>query len=123
LRKSLLFVDRNSTPLSYEKLNFALNDHVVLLSYNELSQEIASFYCEQGEKVLLIDLDPEIHAHFQIKKNHNICARYADMEDPEVWEEFAFHKAKIVISCMIGGQDAEIQIARFLKERNRDVPF
>ncbi len=122
-RGPLQFMDRRSAPIQHDDIGFELEDHVVLLSYNELSEEIASFYDERGEKVLLIDLDPEIHAHFHGQDDHHIVAQYADMEDPEVWHEFAFDKAKIVISCMIGGQDAEIQIARFLKERNPNVPF
>lgn len=122
-RVPLQFMDRRSAPMPHDDIEFELEDHIVLLSYNELSEEIAAFYDEQGEKVLLIDLDPEIHAHFHYQEDHHIVAQYADMEDPDVWHEFAFDKAKMVISCMIGGQDAEIQIARFLKERSPHVPF
>lgn len=123
LRKPLNFVDRRSRPLQLEVHDFVLENHIVVLCYNELSEEIAAFYGKQGERVLLIDIDPEIHSHFKSHDNHNIVAQYADMADPDVWHDFAFEKAKMVISCMIGGQDAEIQIARYIKEKNPNVPF
>ncbi|MEE8396017.1 MAG: NAD-binding protein, partial [bacterium] len=67
--------------------------------------------------------DPEITAHFTKQEDHNIVPLYADMYDPDVWSEFHFDKAKIIISCMVRGQEAEIGIARWLRERNKDVPF
>ena len=45
------------------------------------------------------------------------------MADPDVWEDLAFHKAKVVISCMDGGQEAELAISRWLKKESPDVPF
>jgi Kef-type K+ transport system membrane component KefB len=123
LRRPLHFVDRRSRPIVLDALDFELENHIVLLSYNEISEEIADFYAAQGEKVLLIDLDPEIHSHFHRQAGHHIVAMYADMQDPDIWHEFAFEKAKMVISCMIGGQDAEIQIARYINETNPNVPF
>ncbi|MCH8888320.1 MAG: NAD-binding protein, partial [SAR324 cluster bacterium] len=91
--------------------------------FNGIAHDLMEFYSERGEKVLLIDLDPEIHQHFQTDKNHNAVPLYADMDDPDVWKEFHFDKAKIVISCMVRGQEAEIAIARWIKERNPDVLF
>lgn len=123
LRRPLHFVDRRSHPTQLDVQDFELKNHIVLLCYNELSEEIANFYGKQGERVLLIDLDPEIHSYFKDKEGHNIVAQYADMEDPDIWHDFAFEKAKMVISCMIGGQDAEVQIARYIQEKNPKVPF
>lgn len=123
LRRPLHFVDRRSRPIQLDVQDFVLENHIVVLCYNELSEEIAAFYGQQGERVLLIDIDPEIHSHFKSQDGHNIVAQYADMQDPDVWHDFALEKAKIVISCMIGGQDAEIQIARYIREKNPNVPF
>ena len=39
----------------------------MVLSYNELAAEIAGHYAEKGEKVLLMDLDPEITEFFREK--------------------------------------------------------
>ena len=123
-RRPLQFVDRHSIPYQVQAhSDFKFEDHVVILSFNEISQEIAEFYSARGERVLLIDIDPEITAHFSEQDGHNIFPLYADMYDPDVWSEFHFDRAAIIISCMVRGQEAEIGIARWLKERNRDVPF
>ena len=123
IRGMLRFVDNHSAPYQVESFDFEFKDHVVVLSYNELSGEIADFYAQRGEKVLLMDLDPEITEFFKSKENSNIIPLYADMEDPDVWEQFAFDKAKLVISCLDEGQEAEIGISQFLKQRSPDVPF
>jgi len=117
-RRRLRFIDRHSAPYQIEaERDFKFEDHVVILSFNEISQEIADFYDGRGERVLLIDIDPDITHHFAKQEGHNIVPLYADMDDPDVWSEFNFDKAKIVISCLVRGQEAEIGIARWLKER------
>ena len=101
-----------------------MENHVVLMEYNELSIEISDFYAKRGEKVLLLDLDPDITDHFEHEHGHsNIHAHYANMQDPDVWENLAFDKAKVVISCMDAGQEAEMGMARWLKKNAPDVPF
>ena len=45
------------------------------------------------------------------------------MADPDVWENLAFNKAKVVISCIDGGQEAELAISRWLKKEAPEVPF
>ena len=123
-RPRLRFIDRHSAPYQIEaERDFKLEEHVVILSFNEISHEIADFYAGRGERVLLIDIDPDITHHFAKQEGHNIVPLYADMDDPDVWNEFNFDKAKIVISCLVRGQEAEIGIARWLKEQNADVPF
>ena len=96
---------------------------MIILSFNEIAHDLMEFYSERGEKVLLIDIDPEINQHFQKETNHNAVPLYADMYDPDVWKEFHFNKAKMVISCMVRGQEAEIAIARWIKARNPKVLF
>ena len=123
-RRHFGFIDRRSIPYQIQShLDFDFEDHIIILSYNEIAHEIADFYKQSGKKVLLIDIDPEIIHYFQTENTHNIVPLYADMDDPDVWEEFHFHKAKIIISCMIRGQNAELGIARWLKERGCEVPF
>ncbi len=123
-RSRLLFMDKRSMEEEEEHEELEMEDHVVILSFNELSQEIADFYSQNNQKVLLLDLDPDITDYF--KKNHsnsNIVAKYADMQDPDVWEHFAFEKARIVISCLDEGQEAEIGICHYLHEKSDHVPF
>ena len=120
----LTFLDRRSIPSQIQHAaGFSFEGHVVLLSFNEISQEIARWFASRGQRVLLVDIDPDIHHHFAGTDGHNIVAVYADMVDPEVWEEFHFDKASLIVSAMIDGQDAEIGLARWLRERNADVPF
>ncbi len=123
-RPRLRFIDRHSAPYQIEaERDFKFEDHVVILSFNEISHEIAEFYGDRGEQVLLIDIDPEITEHFNVREDHNIVSLYADMYDPDVWQEFHFDKAKIIISCMVRGQEAELAIARWLEEKRHDVPY
>lgn len=103
---------------------FVMENHVVIMEYNDLAVEIADFYAKRGQQVLLLDLDPDITAYFESLHGHsNIHAHYSDMQDPDVWENLAFDKAKVVISCMDGGQEAEMGIARWLKDRAPEIPF
>jgi len=104
--------------------DFVMEGHVVIMEYNELAIEIADFYAERGEQVLLLDLDPHIIEYFEHQHGHsNIHAHYSNMADPDVWEDLAFDKAKVVISCIDGGQEAEMAIARWLKIEAPEVPF
>ena len=45
------------------------------------------------------------------------------MEDPDVWKQFAFEKAKVVVSCLVEGQEMELGIAAYLAEHAPDTPF
>lgn len=119
---SVAFLERNIAPRELsEEHDFELKDHVVLLTFNELSQEIADFYEERGERVLLVDIDPEIYEYFREKLDGNIVPLYADGTDHEVWSTYQFDKAKLVVSCDSGIQDANVDLARYLK--NSEVPF
>ncbi|MBC8259288.1 MAG: cation:proton antiporter [SAR324 cluster bacterium] len=125
LAKVLSFMDGRSTAAAESgEEEFAMEGHVVIMEYNELAIEIADFYAERGQNVLLLDLDPRIIDYFEKQHGHsNIHAHYSNMADPDVWEDLAFDKAKIVISCMDGGQEAELAITRWLKITAPDVPF
>ena len=119
------FMDGRSTTASDEVSDdIKLDGHVVIMEYNELAIEIADFYAQRGEQVLLLDLDPHIIEYFEKQHGHsNIHAHYSNMADPDVWEDLAFNKAKVVISCIDGGQEAELAISRWLKKEAPEVPF
>jgi Trk K+ transport system NAD-binding subunit len=123
--KLLNFMDGRSTAVTESgSEGFVMEGHVVIMEYNELAIEIADFYAKRGQQVLLLDLDPHIIEHFENQHGHsNIHAHYSNMADPDVWEDLAFGKAKVVISCMDGGQEAELAISRWLKKESPDVPF
>ena len=123
--KTLSFMDgRSIVAAESGDEDFVMEGHVVIMEYNELAIEIADFYAERGEQVLLLDLDPHIIEYFEHQHGHsNIHAHYSNMADPDVWEDLAFDKAKVVISCIDGGQEAEMAISRWLKLEAPDVPF
>ncbi|MBF0238248.1 MAG: cation:proton antiporter [SAR324 cluster bacterium] len=122
--KSIGFIDRHASETVKAEHGMEMRNHVVIMEYNHLSIEIADFYAQRGQNVLLLDLDPSIHAHFAKQHGHsNIHAHYSDMKDPEVWTKLCFDKAKIVISCMDGGQEAEMAIAGWLNKHAPSVPF
>ena len=123
--KILSFMDgRSIGAAESDDDDFVMEGHVVIMEYNELAIEIADFYAQRGEQVLLLDLDPHIIEYFEHQHGHsNIHAHYSNMADPDVWEDLAFDKAKVVISCIDGGQEAEMAIARWLKIEAPDVPF
>jgi len=123
--KTLSFMDgRSAAAEESGSEEFVMDGHVIIMEYNELAIEIADFYAQRGQQVLLLDLDPDITDYFENQHGHsNIHAHYSNMADPDVWEDLAFNKAKIVISCMDGGQEAEMAISRWLKKESPDVPF
>ena len=123
--KTLSFMDGRSIGATESgDEDFVMEGHVVIMEYNELAIEIADFYAQRGEQVLLLDLDPHIIEYFEHQHGHsNIHAHYSNMADPDVWEDLAFDKAKVVISCIDGGQEAEMAISRWLKIEAPDVPF
>ncbi|MDP7630056.1 MAG: cation:proton antiporter [SAR324 cluster bacterium] len=123
LAKSLNFVDTHAEEEEVAAAGFEMENHVVIMSYNELAMEIADFYAKRGQQVLLLDLDPEITGYFEEHHHdNNIHAHYSDMQDPDVWGDMGFDKAKVVVSCMDGGQEAEVAIARWLNKEGK-VPF
>jgi Kef-type K+ transport system membrane component KefB len=121
----LSFMDGRSTAAQEDASDeIKLEGHVVIMEYNELAIEIADFYAQRGQQVLLLDLDPRIIEYFEQQHGHsNIHAHYSNMADPDVWEDLAFNKAKVVISCIDGGQEAELAITRWLKKEAPEVPF
>jgi Kef-type K+ transport system membrane component KefB/Trk K+ transport system NAD-binding subunit len=121
----LSFMDGRTTTAEEEVSDdIKLDGHIVIMEYNELAIEIADFYAQRGEQVLLLDLDPHIIEYFEKQHGHsNIHAHYSNMADPDVWENLAFNKAKVVISCIDGGQEAELAISRWLKKEAPEVPF
>ena len=123
--KTLSFMDGRSIGAAESgDEDFVMEGHVVIMEYNELAIEIADFYAQRGEQVLLLDLDPRIIEYFEHQHGHsNIHAHYSNMADPDVWEDLAFDKAKVVISCIDGGQEAEMAISRWLKIEAPHVPF
>ena len=119
-------LNRNISALDLENnQQVVLKDHVVLLGFNEIAQEIGEFYEDQltPERVLLIDCDPEIIKHFQERKDSNVDPVYADPNDPKVWSEYKLSEAKVVVSCTGSDLEADLELAGYIRHNAPDLPF
>ena len=119
-------LNRNISALDLENnQQVVLKDHVVLLGFNEIAQEIGEFYEDQltPERVLLIDCDPEIIKHFQERKDSNVDPVYADPNDPAVWREYKLSEAKVVVSCTGSDLDSDLELAGYIRHTAPDLPF
>ena len=119
-------LNRNISAVDLENnQQVVLKDHVVLLGFNEIAQEIGEFYEEQltPERVLLIDCDPEIIKHFQERKDSNVDPVYADPNDPKVWSEYKLSEAKVVVSCTGSDLDSDLELAGYIRHTAPDLPF
>ena len=119
-------LNRNISAVDLEKQQqVVLKDHVVLLGFNEIAQEIGDFYDDQltPERILLIDCDPEIIKHFQDRKDCNVDPVYADPNDPKVWKEYKLSEAKVVVSCTGSDLNADLELAVYIRHTTPDLPF
>jgi Kef-type K+ transport system membrane component KefB len=119
-------LNRNISAVDLEKQQqVVLKDHVVLLGFNEIAQEIGDFYDDQltPERILLIDCDPEIIKHFQDRKDCNVDPVYADPNDPKVWKEYKLSEAKVVVSCTGSDLNADLELAGYIRHTTPDLPF
>ena len=122
LKSSLSFIDKRSKVSESDLGDFELKDHYVVISFNEISQKIIKHYLENGKKVLLVDIDPDV---YDLMHDHhtNLRCVYADIYDPDAWDELQFAESSAIISCMIGGQEAETSLLRWLEEMGLKIPF
>jgi|TARA_Y100000294_G_scaffold134158_1_gene126750 Kef-type K+ transport system membrane component KefB len=122
LKAPLTFIDKRSKVSKTELGDFELKGHYVVVSFNEISEKLISHYLDKGKQVLLIDIDPDV---YDVMHDHhsNLCCIYADIYDPDTWDELQFTKAAAIISCMVGGQEAEVSILRWRKEMGLRMPF
>jgi len=119
----LHFMDVHSKKLAMDQPEgFELEGHMVIIGYNELTERVIRHFEDKGQNVLLIDIDPEVHQKItgRFKK---VACMYADAFDPDTRDDGAFHKAKAIISCLISGQEAELGILNWLKEKGLEITF
>jgi Trk K+ transport system NAD-binding subunit len=94
----------------------------VVVSFNEISEKLIRYYLDKGEQVLLIDIDPDVYDVMH-DYHMNLCCVYADIYDPDTWDELQFSEAATIISCMVGGQEAEVSMLRWRKEMGLTMPL
>lgn len=103
-------------------IDFELENHIILISYNELSKRILTHFANTDQKIILLDLDPEVIIEFEDKYT-NVKCLYLDIFDPDTRDIAVFNKAKLIISCLIQGQPAELGVLNWLKDKKANVPF
>ena len=118
----LAFIDRRSKVSETELGGFELKGHYVVVSFNEISEKLIRYYLDNGKQVLLIDIDPDVY-DLMHDYHQNLCCIYADIYDPDTWDELQFAEAAAIISCMVGGQEAEVSILRWRKEIGLTIPL
>jgi len=127
LSSILPFIQKMRSPLSKNKpipieTKFKLENHIVLIAHNEISQNLLTHFVNTDEKVLLIDMNPDVKQKVETKYSNVECL-YLDIFDPDTRSAAAFNKAKLIISCLTQAQPAELAILSWLKEHNANVPF
>ena len=120
LRRSIAFLDRHAIEQLLQD-EARVRPFVVLLGHNALSQTIATHMRERKHHVVLVDLDPDVHA--SLVPVGDVHPLYADVNDPDTWEAAGFREAELVISCLTGLQSAELGALRWLREHKIEVPF
>ena len=118
----LSFLDKHSSEIPGASAAKQLEDHVVVIKYNELAERFIDYYISVKKRVLLIDIDPEVY-EVMSKKDQNLVCMYADIFDPDTWGEANFTTACTIISCLIQGQEIELGILNWLKDKKMDIPF
>jgi Kef-type K+ transport system membrane component KefB len=102
---------------------FELEDHVVVIKYNELAERVVAFFRGHGQRVLVIDIDPDVVDALNHDGDPGLRCMYLDVFDPDTWDMARFNHASAVISCLVAGQKAELAILRWLSEHEAEVPF
>lgn len=109
LYKYLSFFEREKTKVEEELEKFT--DHIVLIGANRLGEGLLESLIENGEKIIVVDFDPDI---IEKLKGKNIKTYFGDISDPDIQELAALEKANIIISTVADPDDTK-QLLKRLK--------
>lgn len=93
----------------------ALERHVVLIGANRMGQSILDAVQDMGEKLAVVDFDPEI---VNLLKEKKIASIFGDIADPDIQDRINLNKAKLVIST-VSDLDDNIMVIKGLNKHNR----
>jgi len=99
----------------------ALADHTIVMGFNPIGRAVVNALLARGEKVVLVDLDPDVHAEAQglmAEHKERLGFIFGDMGDPDVWVEAGMRKARLIVSCLQGGQTDELGILEWKRKHN-----
>lgn len=115
-RKSLdrLWPDRGEGEL----LSEVFSDHIVLLGCHRMGRSILQHLEKTGEKILIVDFDPEV-VNELIAAGKKVI--YADVADIENYKNFFLEKAKLVVSTVKDVKDSLSLLAE-VKRQGLKVP-
>lgn len=123
-KRPISVLDKHSSKFKrdVELEGFELRGHVVVAKYNELAEKVIEHFTSLGKRVLVLDIDPDIHEALD-GKQESVRFMYADIYDPDTWEEAEIALSHLFVSCLPDGQEAELALLNWLKENNSGVPF
>ena len=92
-----------------------LKDHVILIGAHRMGQSILDALENEGEKVVVVDFDPDVVERLREK---GILCVFGDISDLEIQEKVQLHKAKLVISTVPDIEDNTILIKSLNHHKN-----
>lgn len=101
-----------------------LNHHTVVMGYNAIGQAVTDALLERGEKVVVIDLDPDNRVEVRGKmhgREGQLGFVFGDAGDPDVWLEAGMARADRIVSSVLGGQTYELGILEWKRRHNPDA--
>ncbi len=100
---------------SSNELN-SLEDHVIIVGGHQMGQSIIHALKNTGEKILIVDFDPDIVKRLQ-EQEHNVI--FGDISDPEIQDRVGFEKAKLVVSTVPDLEDNLLLIEGLLHKNRK----
>ncbi len=96
----------------------AMKDHIVIIGCHRIGYNIAKYLKERGEKVLVIDHDPE--TIYRLENEGGFEYLFGDAENEEILELAHIDKAKMVIITIID-LEASLFVIQWTRLRNKDA--
>jgi Kef-type K+ transport system membrane component KefB/Trk K+ transport system NAD-binding subunit len=102
-------IEHGSLPEKEEYQN-----HIILFGCDRVGQKILDMFAKKGEKIVVIDYNPEI---IKSLKNKSATAIYGDMGDLELLNELDLDKVKMVVST-VPDLENNLLILEIINEKN-----
>jgi len=99
--------------------NSELRNHVILLGGDRTGRSILSFLASNGDKVLVVDFNPDIISNL---KKRGVETVFADCSDSDILELTNMSQAKLIISTVKDVNDT-LSLLNELNEKEISVPI
>lgn len=100
---------------SESELLDSLEDHVTLVGANRMGKSILDALLDEGEKVVVIDFDPDIVREL---KERGVISIFGDISDTDIQERVKLHKARLVISTISDPEDNMLLLDGLRRSKN-----